>query len=162
MSNVEGTPPAGRVELRKSVRYPLRVLLAVRPHDGSPPFVSRAGDLSEGGISFHAVKALALGSTLELDLSLRDARFTLKGTVVSCMELREEDGFRVGLSFVDPAVAFKLKLGEQAMRIIELQQELSEERGRPVLRAEAAQVWVERYAEGFADAFDPTRERTRA
>lgn len=136
-------------EQRRYQRHPIRVPVAVRPK-GSPEFLSRVGDLSEGGVSFASSIPLPVGTPIEIELDVHHTRFTLTGTVVTCLELQEDHAFRIGLSFETPAMAFKLKLAEQVLRIEELQRELTLERGAEVTRAEAAEVWVRRYAAAFA------------
>jgi hypothetical protein len=144
--------PQGDQEQRRYLRHPIQVPLAVRPKDG-PRFLSRVGDLSEGGVSFTAGGPLPVGTAIEVELPVHHSRFVLTGTVVACVELPAVGIWRVGLSFVEPEMSFKLKLAEQVLRIDELQLELAQERGAEVTRAEAAQVWVERYAETFADLY---------
>jgi hypothetical protein len=139
-------------ERRRFVRHPIQVPLSVRPKDGAE-FVSRVGDISEGGLSFGSPRALAIASAVEVVLPVHDSRFTLTGTVASCATSSE--GFRIGVEFVEPTASFKLKLAEQVLRIEELQQLLSRERGAPVTRNEAAQIWVERFASRFAEHFRP-------
>jgi hypothetical protein len=46
-----------------------------------------------------------------------------------------------------------MKLAEQMLRIAELQKEMSRERGEQVTNREAAEAWVERYAEQFAKGY---------
>lgn len=137
------------VERRQYARHPLRVPLAVRPSNGNAPYLSRVCDLSEGGVSFTSPTPLAPGATVEVVLPVAHHRFTMAGTVRSCVA--GDGGFRIGLAFVEPQMSFRMKLAEQALRIAEFQRDLERERGAPVSLQEATQVWVERYAETFAD-----------
>ena len=137
------------MDRRRYVRHPIRVPMSVR-REGQQ-FRSRAGDISEGGVSFDSGTPLAVGSTVEVQLPVHHTRFTLAGTVASCVAL--EGGFRVGVSFVETGVQFKMKLAEQVLRIDELRLSLTQERGVEVTTREAAQVWVEQYASTFADLF---------
>ena len=137
------------LERRKYVRHPIRVRLGVRPKDGNPEFLSRVGDLSEGGVSFASAVPLAEGTAVEVDLPVHDTLFSLHGTVVSRLELPE--GFRIGLAFVDPDASFRLKLAEQVLRIVRLQRDLTQQRGTTVTHEQAAEVWVEQYAKAFAE-----------
>jgi c-di-GMP-binding flagellar brake protein YcgR len=163
------TPRAGRLPLgpvqpprtnderyadrRQYVRHPIRLPLAVRPQNGAEEFRSRVGDLSEGGLSFVSPQSLALGGSVEVELPVQLTRFTLVGSVASCVQVKSHL-FRVGLAFVDPGMGFKTKLAEQVLRIEVLRAALSQERGLEVSREEAAQVWVEQFAKDFADLFD--------
>jgi len=140
-------------ERRRYARHPIRVPLAARPRDGSPAIRSRVGDISEGGLSFTSPTPLQPGSTVDVTLPVNGHRFSMAATVTSCDALAPR-GFRVGLTFVEPHQSFRLKLAEQLLRITELQRDVARERGAPVSLEEAAHLWVERYAETFADLFE--------
>jgi hypothetical protein len=136
---------------RAFVRHPIQVPLSVRV-PGGEEFRSRVADISEGGVSFTSPLALEKGGAVEVVIPVHDSRFTLTGTVAWCSEA-EDGGFRIGLSFIEPGTHFKMKLAEQVLRIEDLQQTLSRERGVSVTRQEAADLWVERYASNFADLY---------
>ena len=134
---------------RRYVRHPIRVPLVVRY--GGTDLRTRSGDLSEGGLSFQAINELVHGTQVEVELPVNHTRFKLIGTVAACV--RAGEGFRVGLSFVETGLMFKMKLAEQVLRIEELRLALSKERGHEVDKAEAAAIWVEKYASTFADLY---------
>jgi hypothetical protein len=134
---------------RRYVRHPIRVPVVVRY--GGIDLRTRSGDISEGGLSFEAAAELLHGTQVEVELPVHHTRFKLTGTVASCVPMGES--FRVGLSFVETGLQFKMKLAEQVLRIEELRQTLSLERGREVTNSEAAAIWVEKYASTFADLY---------
>lgn len=137
------------MDRRRYVRHPIRVPVAVR--HGDTELFSRVGDISEGGLSFDSPSAIPIGSTLEVELPVHHSRFKLTGTVAA--SIPQAEGFRVGVSFVETGVMFKMKLAEQVLRIDELRLTLTKERGVEVSKAEAAAVWVEQYAATFADLY---------
>jgi hypothetical protein len=137
---------------RQFVRHPIHLPLAVRPRDGSPEIITRAGDLSEGGVSVTWPEPLPIDTPVDVELPIDHRRFDLTGTVASCVELPDRS-YRIGLRFSEVRQSFKLKLAEQVLRIAQLKESLSRERGEPVTHAEAAQIWVEQYAGTFADLF---------
>ncbi|MBL8957828.1 MAG: PilZ domain-containing protein, partial [Myxococcaceae bacterium] len=100
---------------RRFVRHPIRVPVSVRPHGGSEPFLSRAGDLSEGGLSFASVAPFERGAMVDIELPVHHSRFTLKGAVASCTA-HEDGSWRIGLSFTETGLNFKMKLAEQVLR----------------------------------------------
>jgi hypothetical protein len=135
---------------RRFVRHPIQVPLPVRPPGGAEPFLSHVGDISEGGVSFTSPVEMNRGATLEIELPIHRSRFTLTGSVARCAPL--PDGtYRIGLEFVEPSTAFKMKLAEQVLRIENLRKLLSKERGVEVSSNEASAIWVEKYASIFAD-----------
>ena len=137
------------MDRRRYVRHPIRVPVAVR--HGELELFSRVGDISECGISFDSPVDIAVGATLEVELPVHHSRFKLTGTVAA--SIPQGVGFRVGVSFAEPGVQFKMKLAEQVLRIDELRLSLTKERGVEVTKAEAAAVWVEQYAASFADLY---------
>ena len=138
----------GYANRRQFVRHRIEVPLTARPKDGAE-FLTRVGDISEGGVSFSSPQALAVGRAVEVVIPVHDSRFVLTGTVASCAELGA-GVFRVGLKFVDADTQFKMKLAEQVLRIEDLREMLSRERGTEVTAREASELWVERYASTFA------------
>jgi hypothetical protein len=139
----------GFANRRQFVRHPIQVPLTVRPKDGAE-FLTRVGDISEGGVSFSSPQPLAVGHAVEVVIPVHDSRFTLTGTVASVVELGG-GALRIGLKFVDTDARFKMKLAEQVLRIEDLRETLSRERGTPVTNREAAEIWVDRYAKNFAE-----------
>jgi hypothetical protein len=146
-------------ERRRYVRHPIRVPLAVRPRGSTQAFFSRVADLSEGGLSFGAPLPVELGTILDIELPVHHSRFKLTGTVASCMTTAD-GSFRVGLSFGETDVSFKMKLAEQVLRIEELRATLSRERGTEVSTQEASELWVEQFASSFADLYERPLHQT--
>ncbi len=140
-------------ERRRYARHPIHVPLAVRPADGSAQFTATMGDLSEAGLSFTSPHAISAGAGVEIDLPVYDRRFTLEGSVASCIESTDRAAFRVGLAFTAPGPSFRLKVAEQMLRIKQLRRDLARERGCDVSLEEASQRWVDQYAALFSDLY---------
>ena len=64
---------------------------------------------------------------------------------------------REGTMKQDP---FRARMEVQCSRIERYRQELAKKRGRPVSKDEAAQQWIEQYAEAFARDNDANRNGT--
>src|SRR5262245_36162026 len=133
-------------ERRQYARHPIQVPLAVWPKDGTERFVSRIGDLSEGGLSFTSPNPMTKGTGVEIEFPVYDRRFTLKGAVTSCTEVTDATSYRVGLAFTSTGMSFKMKLAEQVLRINQLRRDLTRQRGTDVTIEEAGEHWVEQYA----------------
>jgi c-di-GMP-binding flagellar brake protein YcgR len=142
-----------QVERRQYVRQPIRVPVEVRPRGDTPDFVSRVADLSEGGLAFVSSQPIPTDAVLEVSLPVGDQRFTVVATVVRCLNAEGEDSYRIGVAFLHPAMAFRMKIAEQILRIHELRRSLSVELGREVSIEEAATQWVENYAKEFAELY---------
>src|ERR1051326_1767671 len=142
-----------RVERRRYARHPIRVPIDVCPRAGSAEFVSCVADLSESGLSFEAPHALATDTMIDISLRVVDQRFRVVAIVVRCLAAEGSDTYRVGIAFVHPAMAFRMKIAEQVLRIQELRRTLCAELGREVTMEEAAKEWVDNYAKEFAELY---------
>jgi hypothetical protein len=141
---------------RRHIRHPIQVPLAIRPRGAAAAVCSTVGDLSAGGLSFSSPLPVDVGSRVEVELPVGERRFALVGAVARCEPTGETEGFRVGLAFVEPDMSFRMKLAEQVLRIEELRNELTRERGADVTEEEAARSWVEHCARQFADVYAET------
>jgi PilZ domain len=142
-----------RVERRRSARHPIRVPIDVRPRAGSAQFVSCVADLSQSGLSFASPHAIATDTVIDISLPIGDQRFSVAATVVRCLAAEGRDSYRIGIAFLHPAMAFRMKIAEQVLRIQELRRTLSAELGRDVSVEEAAKQWVDNYAKEFAELY---------
>lgn len=140
------------VEKRRFRRHPLHVPLAVRPDRDSAPSPSQSADLSEGGLSF-LWPALLPNISVRITIPVKEKRYDVKGFVVYSVKDDGSGFFRTGVRFIDASSAFKAKLAEEAIEIMEYRRQLSAELGREIDEEEAARRWVRKYAESFSKLF---------
>ena len=82
----------------------------------------------------------------------REKFFDVQAKVVYSKEDRRSARFSTGVSFVDFPSAFKARLAEEVLQILEYRKSISRELGHEVSEEEAAKKWVSHYADQFDQA----------
>ncbi|MBM3107034.1 MAG: PilZ domain-containing protein [Pseudomonas sp.] len=122
--------------------------LALRP---SPSlFRQRLHTISLGGIACNHPRAYRRGMAIEIFIpSLGDsARFP--GYVAWCQ--KQQDGYRVGIAFIDEQALFGARMSEQVCQIQHLYQQHTREQTTPPDLEALAQQWVSLHAGEFSEA----------
>lgn len=116
--------------------------------DEDKPERTETVNVSEGGLMFLSKKDVAEDTIIKLQMPLYDKVFTIKAKVVHTQ--KDESGlFRVGVSFVSYADAFKVKLIEQIYLIEEYRVLRSLQLGKEMTLQEASREWIKRYSDRF-------------
>ncbi len=137
-------------EKRKFFRHPIHVPIRLRFIDEDKTAVSESTDLSLGGLCFLWKKRLTKGKLLMLTIPVKEKIFDdIKAKVAYSREDRKTAHYRTGVAFMDAPSAFKAKLAEEALQILQYQKELGRELGHEVSEEEAADRWIRRFAESF-------------
>ncbi|MBM5457896.1 PilZ domain-containing protein [Pseudomonas sp. P66] len=124
------------------------VELSLRP---SPSlFRQRLHTISLGGIACNHPRAYRRGMAIEIFIpSLGDsARFP--GYVAWCQ--KQQDGYRVGIAFIDEQALFGARMSEQVCQIQHLYQQHTREQTTPPDLEALAQQWVSLHAGEFSEA----------
>jgi hypothetical protein len=130
------------VERRSAPRHRIPVRIRFQPSGGEEQ-ASVVHDLSESGVSFVVPRRLGEGTLVNVSFPLGDEEFRLNAAVAWCRETPAAGTFRVGLYFLRPSMAFRLRLSQQIEEIRELRRELALMRGEEVSLEDAAHEWVE-------------------
>lgn len=136
-------------EKRSFIRHPIHTPLQLHIPTEAAPIPSEAVDLSLGGLSFLWRNRLPRGENINLDILIKEKIFSINARVVFSKEDRKTGKYRTGVCFVDRPSAFKARIAEEALEIIEYRKNLSKELGRSVTEEEAAKKWVQRFAAEF-------------
>ncbi len=137
-------------EHRRYIRHPAGVPITVRDRDGTDPHAAPGLNVSHGGLAFTAQDPLEPGRTIQIRIDEVVPPFEAKARVAWCRT--HMGGYMIGVEFLDAKDAFRSRMVQQVCAIEQFQREMSIEEGRPVSRAEAASVWVERNAASFPQA----------
>ena len=92
---------------------------------------------------------LTKGRSIGLTIPVKEKLFKINARVAYSEEDRKTGKFRTGVSFVDSPSAFKAKIAEEALEILEYQKEISKKLGQPISEEEAARRWITEFAEQF-------------
>lgn len=131
-------------EKRRFYRHPVHV--PIRLETLNKP--CRSVDLSLGGMSFVWPDALTKSAPLKIDIPVKDKLFHLSGQVVHC-RAHTPSGYIVGVRFIDYPSAFKARLAEELLQIMEYRTQISRDLGRELTEEEAADRWVSVHAMDF-------------
>lgn len=141
--------PATFQEKRSFYRHPINAPIRLKSQRLKEPIRSEARDLSLGGLSFFWGRRMSKGELIEISIAVKDKQFEIRGRVAYSKEDRKSGKFRTGVVFVDSPGAFRAKLAEEALEILEYRKVLSRELGRDVSEEEAAREWIKKFAGQF-------------
>lgn len=111
--------------------------------------MTESTDLSLGGLSFLWKNKLSKGNTLHISIPVKEKLFEIEARVAYAKPDRKTGRYRIGVSFFNPASAFKAKLAEESLEILEYRKTISEKLGRDISEEEAASEWIQTYADQF-------------
>ncbi len=137
-------------EKRKFFRHPITAPLKIRPAREENPVLTETQDLSLGGLSFFWRKRLSKGSLVDISIPIKNKLFEIKTRVAYSKEDRKSGNYRTGVAFIDYPSAFKAKMAEEALEIMEYRKKLSEEENRNISEEEASRRWVKNFADHFS------------
>jgi c-di-GMP-binding flagellar brake protein YcgR len=138
-------------EKRKFFRHPITAPLKLQLAREENLVFAETQDLSLGGLSFFWKKRLSRGSIINISIPIKDKLFRIKSRVAYSKEDRKSGRFRTGVSFMDFPGAFKAKMAEEALEIMEYRKKLSESEHRDVTEEEASRRWIQKFADHFSD-----------
>ena len=136
-------------EQRKFIRHLLVSPLEFQVEDDSVIERTTTKNVSEGGLMFNSKKHVDPGVIIKIRMPLYDKVFKIKATVVFSKQDIQTGLFSIGVSFVNYADAFKVKLIEQIYLIEEYRVLRSLQLGRDLSLKEASEEWIKRYSERF-------------
>ena len=110
---------------------------------------TRTIDASEGGLLFTSTRDVPSGSVIMIQMPIYDKVFKVKAKVVHVEKGESAGLYRIGVSFISYADAFKVKLIEQIYLIEEYRVLRSLQMGREIDFQEASVEWIKRYSERF-------------
>lgn len=136
-------------ERRKFFRHPIQVPIRLRVAPKADSVACESRDVSLGGLNFIWPKKLPKGTFLDITIPVKEKFFELHAKVVYSKEDRKTARYSTGVLFVDSPSAFKARLAEEVLQILEFQKTISRRLGHDVTEEEAALQWVRDYAPRF-------------
>ncbi|SIS82346.1 hypothetical protein [Neptunomonas antarctica] len=106
------------------------------------------------GISVSTDNFYAIGTTLTIEISVKDPGFRASGHATWCIP--EKNGrFRTGLVFDDPDTAYAVRMIEQICHIEQYRKEMEKMEGRVLTPEDAADEWINLFAKDFPELGPP-------
>ena len=141
--------PHTKNDKRKFFRHPFGVPIRLTIPDNGPGRTLQSQDISQGGLSFLWGEPLSRGRQIQLTIPVKEKRFEVNARVAYSRKDAESGYFRTGVAFIDTDSAFRAKLAEETLEILEYQKDISRTLGHEVSVEDAARQWIEKYAGRF-------------
>src|SRR3989338_3970793 len=136
-------------EKRRCLRHPLHIPIRLELGPGGVPAERRCEEISQGGLSFWWDRRLGRGQFLIITIPVKEKSFRIRARVAYSLKDARTGHFRTGVEFKDPESAFRARLAEETIEIIEYRKKVSIEKGFEVSEEQAAEEWIRRYAQGL-------------
>ena len=136
-------------EKRNFIRHLLVNPLEFKIEDEDKFEKTKTIDVSEGGLLFMSKRDVAPDTLIKIQMPIYDKVYEIKAKVVHVNKDKGMGLYKVGVSFVNYADAFKVKLIEQIYLIEEYRVLRSLQLGKEMSLQEASEEWIKRYSERF-------------
>ena len=107
-------------------------------------------DISHGGLAFKSDVFLEEGTVLKICIPHVNPPFEASCIVRWQRKLDDDNGFEIGVMFLDEQTRFRLRMVEQVCHIMQYRQQLQEQ-GRELSFQQAASEWIDAHAADFGD-----------
>ena len=104
-------------------------------------------NISIGGVAIRTDERIEIGRLIDLKIDAVSPSFTASGRVAWC--LKRGDAYDVGIQFVEPEDAYRVRMVEQICHIEQYKKDIFELEGRQLSGEEAALEWISKFASEF-------------
>ncbi|MDQ6993762.1 MAG: PilZ domain-containing protein [Mariprofundus sp.] len=133
-------------ERRTYIRHPVDVPVRIFPQQNASAMPVQMSDVGKGGIAFRTDSAMEKGTFLMVAIPHVLPPFEESCTVCWCEP--QDDGFEIGIRFLDQQGMFKARMVEQVCYIEEYRRQQMDD-GRELSLEESAREWIEKNAADF-------------
>lgn len=135
-------------DARRFIRHPADVPIEVQAGSAGATG-GTAHNVSLGGLAIAVDCCLDPGAIVDVRIPGMRPAFETRGRVAWCRE--GDDGYEMGVQFLDASDAFRARMVEQVCHIEQYRRDVSEREGREMSGQEAAREWIRRFAADFPD-----------
>ena len=136
--------------MRQYIRHPADIPIEIIKDECAEKNGQVLENISLGGLACQSDEHLEAGTVVTVRINLVKPAFEATGQVVWC---RQANGkYEVGIQYEGESDSFRLQMVEQICHIEHYRNEVRELEGRHISGEEAAQEWIERYAENFSQS----------
>ncbi len=104
-------------------------------------------NISIGGVAVRTQQRVEIGRIVELGITSVVPAFKASGRVAWC--LKRCQNYDVGIQFVEPEDAFRVRMIEQICHIEQYKKDVLEQDGRRLSGEQAAAEWISKFASDF-------------
>jgi hypothetical protein len=136
--------------MRRFLRHSTEIPIDIAILPGCATCRSHLSNLSEGGLCCCWHQAIEPDTPVEIRIPANPPVYQGEGVVVWCRP--NEDSFDLGICFAGENDAFKSRMVQQVCLIECYRKQVLAHEGRALSPDEAANEWIGKYAEQFADS----------
>ncbi len=139
---------------RDYIRHPSGIPIKVVPQSNPKQMNLQLNNVSVGGLCFDTPDYLSIGGVVKVTINSVKPVFKVKGIVQWC-DPKPKDaeggstGYTVGIEFVSPNDAFRVRMVEQVCHIEQYKKEIKESEGRRLTSQKAAIEWIAKHGAEF-------------
>lgn len=136
--------------MRQFIRHPVDMPVEICTAAAGPPASVHTHDISLGGLAVRSPVAVAPGSGVDIRIGYVQPAFQVRARVAWCRP-HDDEGFELGVTFLDAEDAFLARMVEQVCHIEDYRKSAWRLEGRELSAEEAASEWIDRYAAQFPE-----------
>jgi hypothetical protein len=136
--------------MRQFIRHPVDVPVEIGIAASGPPSAVHTHDISVGGLALCSRVAVAPGADVDIRIAYVQPAFEAHARVAWCHP-HDEEGFELGVTFLDAQDAFLARMVEQICHIEDYRKSVHRLQGRQLSAEEAAVEWIAEYAAQFPE-----------
>ncbi len=133
--------------MRTHIRHPSSFPVSIKLAADDRELVDRICNVSVAGLQVKLPHAIDEGTLVEVRITTITPVFSAAARTVWCHQT--EADFEVGLHFLEPNDAFKVRMVAQICHIEEYRKSILARKGRHLTVEQAAREWIEKYADTF-------------
>lgn len=131
---------------RAFIRHPAHVPIKVSSKKSQKQLNLQLSNVSAGGLSFHSPNRFNEGAVVNISIPTRPV-FQVHAIVQWCKPI--DEGFELGVKFLDHEDAFRVRMVEQVCHIEDYRLRKQSECGKRVTRNRASREWIARHGGSF-------------
>ncbi len=139
---------------RRFIRHPMCFPLSFRriksPLRQDSEEAIKTKNIGRGGLLFSAKEKVCPASLIQIKIPFQSKLFKVKAEVVHCNKNINTGLYDIGVNFIRPKEAFKVKLIEQMYLISEYRDLRSMQLGKEISLQDASREWIKKYSEKFS------------
>jgi len=132
---------------REYIRHPSRVPLMIASHGTRQQLSLKLNNVSAGGLAFDSPVEFHVDAVVKIKMPSTKPVFKVDAVVQWCRELKGR--FEMGVRFLDPEDAFKVRMVEQICHISEYRKEAQKVTGKRMAWNKASMEWIEKNGGNF-------------
>ena len=140
--------------MRKYIRHPsdIPIEFRVKKRKISKQVMS---NISLGGVAIRTEDRIEVGRVIDLCIHSVTPSFKASGRVAWC--LKRIDCYDIGIQFIEPEDAFRVRMVEQICHIEQYKKDMLEQEGRELSGEQAAFEWIDKFASDFPNVSEEYR-----